>query len=179
MERKGKVVKMLAMFDTVAATNRMEMNGMEQKQVSGIKKWSKKVGYNLSLLVKNPVKTLAYKSSVLTRRLQRSKGKVANPHAANGNVQAVEENFTEYGNRIDQANMRAYENYVLRPLGVKIDLFRAKEQLFYVEDFDFLGWKPFAMDGVVVHDVEGNHLNLFDEPNGEIFARKLQGVLDS
>ncbi|MEZ4887302.1 MAG: amino acid adenylation domain-containing protein [Chitinophagales bacterium] len=179
MKEMGKEVQLLAMFDTVAATNRMELDGEQYEQAGGLKKWGRKVGYNLSLLVKNPVKTLAYKSSVLNRRLKRSKGKVANPTAVNGNVQQVEEQFTEYGNRIDQANMRAYENYVLRPLEVKIDLFRAKEQLFYVEDFEFLGWKSFAMGGVVVHEVEGNHLNLFDAPNGEIFARKLQGVLDS
>jgi len=179
LKERGKEVKLLAMFDTVAVGGQkaLELNG--RKAESGVKKWGRKMGYNLSLLVKNPVKTLRYKSSVLSRRLKRSKGKVENPTAVNGNVQQVEEQFTEFGNRIDQANMRAYENYVLRPLEVKIDLFKAKEQLFYVEDFEFLGWKPFAMGGIVVHDVEGNHLNLFDEPNGEIFARKLQAVLDN
>ncbi len=179
LKERGKEVKLLAMFDTVAVGGQkaLEMNG--RKAESGVKKWGRKMGYNLSLLVKNPVKTLRYKSSVLSRRFKRNKGKVANPRAVNGNVQQVEEQFTEFGNRIDQANMRAYENYVLRPLEVKVDLFRAKEQLFYVEDFEFLGWKPFARGGVVVHEVEGNHLNLFDEPNGEVFARRLQGVLDN
>jgi len=37
----------------------------------------------------------------------------------------------------------------------------------------------FEQELICGRNVEGNHLNLFDEPNGEIFARKPQQVLDS
>ncbi|WP_133299933.1 MULTISPECIES: thioesterase domain-containing protein [Larkinella] len=57
-------------------------------------------------------------------------------------------------------------------------LFRAKKRSYYLDDFEFLGWKPFALKGVTIYEVPGDHFNLFTTPNDKEFARILQEVLD-
>ncbi len=48
-----------------------------------------------------------------------------------------------------------------------------------MDDYEFLGWKPFALGGVTVHDIPGDHNSIFATPNDEEFGRVLQRVLDS
>jgi thioesterase domain-containing protein len=45
-------------------------------------------------------------------------------------------------------------------------------------DFDYLGWREFALKGVNVHDIPGEHNTIFAPPNDEKFAVVLQQCLD-
>ena len=69
-------------------------------------------------------------------------------------------------------------NYVLKPLNIAIELFRAKKRTFYMEDFEYLGWKPYALNGVNIHDIPGEHNLIFAPPNDKEFAVVLQDCLD-
>ena len=71
----------------------------------------------------------------------------------------------------------AYENYKITPYDGTIHLFRAKEKRFYLKDFEHLGWKPYAKD-IIVHEVGGDHIKLFDGEDGVNFAATLQKCLD-
>ena len=72
----------------------------------------------------------------------------------------------------------AFRNYRLTPYDGKVDVFRSKRQTYYMPDFKYLGWKPYAKKGVVVHEVPGYHLDMFKYPNVEDFAKILQACLD-
>ncbi|MFD2917700.1 non-ribosomal peptide synthetase [Psychroserpens luteus] len=69
-------------------------------------------------------------------------------------------------------------NYTITPQDIVIDLFRAKEEVNFVHDHKFLGWKKMALKGIRKHMVTGNHVDMFEKQNVEDFATSLQHVLD-
>lgn len=79
---------------------------------------------------------------------------------------------------LDKSNLKAMGKYYLKPIEKKIDLFRAQEAPHYVPDHQFLGWKPFATKGVDVHEIPGNHYEIFSKPHDKISSEILQSVLD-
>ena len=85
---------------------------------------------------------------------------------------------TQRALEIMQVNNRAIANYHLKPADLKVTLFRAKQQDEYMHDITYLGWKPFALKGVDIHDVPGDHYSIFTPPNDAVFAEVLQEVLD-
>ena len=80
--------------------------------------------------------------------------------------------------KLYQVNSAATNQYQLLPQPVKIDLFRVKNTTYYMHDTVFLGWKPFALDGVKVHEIAGDHTQIFSPPNDKESARLLQEVLN-
>ncbi|HTF27912.1 MAG TPA: amino acid adenylation domain-containing protein, partial [Flavitalea sp.] len=80
--------------------------------------------------------------------------------------------------KIEDANEVAFRQYSLKPYDGFIDLFRVSKKLYYLRDFKYFGWKPFVLDGVNVHNIPGNHYNLFNPPHNKEFAQILQKVLD-
>lgn len=92
--------------------------------------------------------------------------------------QAAPESFTVYSKKTAKLYKIAFRNYKLSPYHGAIDLFRSKKQTFYMPDFKYLGWKPFALKGVTIHDVPGDHLDLFESPYVEELAKALQNCLD-
>jgi len=89
-----------------------------------------------------------------------------------------EDNFVGYSKRATQMYQAAFRNYKLTPYDGTIDVFRSKKQTYYMKDFKFLGWKPYALQGITVHEVPGYHLDMFTYPNVEEFAKILQARLD-
>jgi hypothetical protein len=47
-----------------------------------------------------------------------------------------------------------------------------------MDDFENLGWKPYALKGVNIHKIPGEHNTIFKAPNDKIFASILQKCLD-
>lgn len=86
--------------------------------------------------------------------------------------------FTEYSKRATKMYNTAFHNYKLTPYDGTVDVFRSKKQTYYMPDLKYLGWKPYALKGVVVHEVPGYHLDMFRHPNVEEFAKVLQACLD-
>ena len=82
------------------------------------------------------------------------------------------------GKKVYEKSLAAFQKYVLQPMHVQVDLFKAKEQMFFLHDPEFYGWNHFAEKGVAVHELDGNHLNMFDKINGVKLAKRLQRVLD-
>ena len=86
---------------------------------------------------------------------------------------------TQRALEIMKVNSKAISNYHLKPADLKLNLFRAKQIDEYVHDETYLGWKPFALKGIDIHDVPGDHYSIFSPPNDEVFAKVLQEVLDA
>jgi amino acid adenylation domain-containing protein len=166
----GKDVKMLAVFDTYA----------DQTDIydSFVKMVTKRIWlylmmfvYSFVLFAKDPKRTIEYKSlnlkRSLTKLLWKLKGK-----------EVKREGFFAYDNEIDESSAKAKRNYFQKPLNIVVDLFRAKTTTFYMSDFKYLGWRKYALKGVNVHDIPGEHNTIFAPPNDVEFAKVLQECLD-
>ena len=167
LQAEQKEVPLLALFDAVA---KYEWAGSGNN--SNLKKKFKKLGFNMSLLLNNPTKAFEYKSSVLKMQFQHLKGKLTMAYR-NNQTNEIEEGYIPFGKAVYEKSMDAYEKYVLRPLQIHVDLFKAKEQMFYLHDPAHYGWDQFALHGITAHEIEGNHLTLFDEPHGKEVAEAL------
>lgn len=84
----------------------------------------------------------------------------------------------EYLRDVHELNTRAMENYVLRPHPISIDLFRASRQTFYIEEPRTYGWSEYALRGVNVHHIPGEHSTIFWPPQDKIVADIIQQRLD-
>jgi thioesterase domain-containing protein len=79
--------------------------------------------------------------------------------------------------RVLAVNARAMWRYVARPYAGGLDVFLTPEQqLVYPSDLS-MGWRPFCA-AVSTHLVDGNHLNMFEEPHVRSLAAALTGCLE-
>jgi thioesterase domain-containing protein len=166
----GKEVKMLAVFDTYAKQTDA-YDPFLKRTFSRVWLMGMKLLYSFVLFAQDPKRTFEYKSLILKRRLIRFFWKVKG-------TEEKREGFFAYDNEIDEASARAKRNYYQKPLDITVDLFRAKKKTFYMSDFKYLGWREFALKGVNVHDIPGEHNTIFAPPNDEKFAIVLQQCLD-
>ena len=80
--------------------------------------------------------------------------------------------------KINNAHHIAFSNYILKPFDGNVLLFKAKERIYFVDDFAYLGWKKYARNGVKVYDVPGDHKTMFFHPNVDELGLRLQASLD-
>jgi hypothetical protein len=52
--------------------------------------------------------------------------------------------FFGYSNKIDETNEFAEKHDQLKPYNIAVEVFRAEKRTFYMDDFEYLGWKPYA-----------------------------------
>ncbi|MES2062020.1 MAG: amino acid adenylation domain-containing protein [Bacteroidota bacterium] len=167
----GKDVKMLAMFDTYADQTQIYDSWLKKKLTNG---WFfvKQLAFTPVLLVQDPKRTIEYKSREVGRRIQKIYKNIFPDKVKK------KEGFSAYTDDIHEKSLAAQRNYLLTPVNIAIELFRAKKHTFYMDDFKFLGWKPFALKGVNIHDIPGEHNTIFAPPNDKQFAKVLQECLD-
>ena len=106
------------------------------------------------LFAGDPKRTIQYKSTVIKRRIIRFYWRMS------GSKQK-HQGFFAYDNEIDEASAKAKRNYFQKPLDIAVDLFRAKKRTFYMDDYAYMGWREFALKGVYVHDIPGEHNTIF------------------
>jgi amino acid adenylation domain-containing protein len=171
LDKMGKEVKMLAMFDTYAYRSDY-YDSPFKKFFNRLWFFIKQVIHSILLFIKRPTETFKYKKEMLKRRVIR---KYWDMRYGKEQKQA---GFFGYANKIDLMNEEAERNYKLAPYPLTVQIFRAKKHTFYMEDFKYLGWKPYALKGVNVHDIPGEHNKIFAPPNDKVFAQILQDCLN-
>lgn len=167
----GHEIKMLGIFDTNAKNldfHGNDMNVFKEK----VKKQLPKFWWIIKSLFKNPAQTIKYQQYVLKRKFKNIFGIKTTDHEEEAG------GIYDIMRRIDEKYDIAYQAYKLVPFNEKIHLFRATDNIYFVEDFKYLGWQKYAMKGVEVHDVPGDHKTMLLAPYDKQFARKLQEVLD-
>jgi len=167
----GKEVKMLAVFDTYAKQTDM-YDPFLKRTFGRVRLFTMKLLYSFVLFYEDPKRTLEYKTLIIKRRIIKLFWKLFK------RKEEKHEGFFAYDNEIDEASAKAKRNYYQKPLDITVDLFRAQKRTFYMADFDYLGWREFALKGVNVHDIPGEHNTIFAPPNDEQFAIVLQHCLD-
>lgn len=171
LKAMGKEVKMLAMFDTYAYQSD-RYDPLFTKFYNSTRYLTKQLLYTFTLLKEDPKRTIEYKTESLKRRLIQFYWRFKYGKEQN------QEGFFGYANNIDIKNTQAWEKYVFTPYNGSIELFRAKKRTFYMDDFEYLGWKPFALKGINIHEIPGEHNYIFAPPNDKEFASILQQCLD-
>ncbi|HVW15130.1 MAG TPA: amino acid adenylation domain-containing protein [Mucilaginibacter sp.] len=73
----------------------------------------------------------------------------------------------------------ALDRYTMKPVDARVHLFKAKINVHYNNDKEYLGWKKFAKNGVELLAVPGDHLDMLKLPNAAVFGRILQNALDN
>ena len=170
LTKMGKEVKMLAVFDTYAKQTDI-YDPILKRTINRIWLFVMKFLYSFVLFAKDPKRTIEYKSTTIRRKIIRFFWKLSGK-------EEKREGFFAYDNEIDEASAKAKRNYYQKPLNIKVDLFRALKKTFYMADFKYLGWREFALKGVNVHDIPGEHNTIFAPPNDKEFAVVLQQCLD-
>lgn len=170
LKEMGKDVKMLAVFDTYADQTDIH-DPFVKRTYNRVRLFFMKFFNSFVLLADDPKRTIEYKSTVIKRRIIRLYWKLKGSDQKHIG-------FFDYDNEIDEASAKAKRNYFQKPLDIAVDLFRAKKRTFYMDDYDFMGWRKFALKGVNVHDIPGEHNTIFAPPNDKEFAVVLQSCLD-
>ena len=70
------------------------------------------------------------------------------------------------------------DRYHLQPQNIAVDLFRSKDDTDYKIDATHLGWEKAAKNGITIHEVPGNHLDIVAPPNDIFLAGLLQEILN-
>lgn len=168
LEAQSKKVKMLAMFDTYAYRSPF-FDPWLTMQTKRAKFFLRKLKYNL-LTGEGLSQNIAGKTKNIKRHATRLLWRLKKDEQQEG--------FFGYSNKIDEMNQQAERNYQLKPYNISIELFRANTHTFYMDDFEYLGWRPYALKGINVHPIPGEHNSIFKAPNDKIFAKILQNCLD-
>ena len=90
----------------------------------------------------------------------------------------VQQGLTGKMKRVDEGLRTAFYRYKMTPIAGSIVLFKARKRIYFVDDFKTLGWPKYALGGVRVVEVPGDHKTMFLPPNVAELGRALQAVLD-
>ncbi|MEZ0487032.1 non-ribosomal peptide synthetase [Fibrella aquatica] len=189
---KGRVVNLVALFDAYAY-DAGHNNPWWQRKAQQLQQLTNKIIHTFGLLEKHRWQGVNYKMQSIDRRLIKKywwlKSSTRPDHVLLrmairsywqlkfGQAQQ-QEAILDTTFKIEAINDVALDQFQLKPADLEVHLFRATTQTFYMDDYDYYGWRDFAMKGVHVHDVPGEHSYIFAPPNDKEFAQKLQAVLD-
>jgi amino acid adenylation domain-containing protein len=165
----GKTVTMLAMFEGYVVDN-YQLDPGFYKTIHGIYARSKKFMFGFYLLAAEHKRTLRYKIETIISKINSLFGK----NLIKENKPDVDLKFIT---KVAKIHQTAVANYKLKPYNGDIYVFRAEKRSFFIDDFDNLGWLPYARS-VKVYDIDGEHMIIFDSPPNKKFANILQQILD-
>jgi thioesterase domain-containing protein/acyl carrier protein len=77
-----------------------------------------------------------------------------------------------------KSHIYAGKIYIPQPYRGRVTLFRASEEAAADSQDLTLGWQELAAEGVDLHWVPGNHLNMVREPHVQVLAKQLRACLD-
>lgn len=168
----GKEVKMLGIFDT-DAENVFYAKSWRINFPRKIKRQFPKLLWILKSFMKDPASTLNYQYNLFLKRMKKLMyrfGLKKDPK---------KEGVYSQINVINQKHQEAFKAYNMVPFNHMVYLFKAKDRVYFVDDFKTLSWKKYAVKGVKVVDVEGDHATMLHEPNAREFGEKLQEALNN
>jgi amino acid adenylation domain-containing protein len=172
LEALNLEVRMLAMFDTYAYRTPYYDTWLVNKVKRGMY-FGRRLWYSLTFQ-EGFTKTVQHRTKAVSRIATRLLWKLKY-----GEQQEQQVGFFGYSNKIDEMNDVAQQHYKIEPYNISVELFRAEVRSFYLDDFEFMGWKPYALKGVNIHKIPGEHNTIFKSPNDKEFARILQECLNA
>jgi len=162
----GKEIKMVGIMDT-NVSERVESEQRPRKIVRFLNRQVKKAIFFGGNLVQSPKEVINYQWNVLNRKLNKNF------------KEAEDEQIYDYPMPVIEAYDKAYSNFKLKPLDVKVHLFRVKERTYYVDDQTYLGWLTYAKKGVAVYDVRGDHKTFILPPHNEHLIKMIEKIIST
>jgi amino acid adenylation domain-containing protein len=170
LEALNKEVRMLGMFDTYAYRtpyyDPLPVNIVKRGMYFGRKAWH-------AVTFKD-----GFTKTISTRAKAVERGAIRLLWKLKFGTEQKQTGFFGYSNKIDEMNNIAQKHYKIQPYNIAIELFRAETRSFYLDDYEYMGWKPYALKGVNIYNVPGEHNTIFKDPNDKQFAEILQKCLD-
>ncbi len=159
----GKKIKMIGILDT-NVSNRDLPDGVVDRMLFKIKRQVKKGLFIGGNLLRDPAKVIRYQWTLLKKQFNKNE----------------EERIYDYGSEVVEAYERAYKTYQMIPSSaIKVHLFRVKERIYFIDDFKYLGWKRYAIGGVEVHEIEGDHKTFLLPPHNKKLIEEIERTLSN
>jgi len=166
---EGKKIKKLIMLDTDVELSYYHKSFI-RKKMARIENTTRKIGFTLRQMSKSRDNFHFY--------FNRKKDKILKQYIVErGDDRQQQLNDLEIS-KIESENDAMMRRYHIQPQPVEIDLLRAEKRIDFLYDPKYLGWKDLALNGLNIHDVPGDHLEMILPPNDEVTARILQNILD-
>lgn len=165
LEEMGKKVTFIGAVDTYISTNKKN-ESLASRAVKKVVRQQKKLVFFSKQFVNNPLETVNYQLSWAKNTV----GDLIN------SAKVIPPKTIE--DKINQVYMDAFEDYEMKPYNGKIWLFKATKRLYFLDDPIYLGWKPFALKGVNIKDIPGDHATFYQAPNDKLSAKIFQDALD-
>ncbi|HCL83770.1 MAG TPA: hypothetical protein DIC22_07340 [Chitinophagaceae bacterium] len=167
LKAMGREVNMLAIFDTNAGHS-VHFDDWALRMGRKFKRQLPKFWFILRSFKKYPAETIAYQFNFLKNKLTRLLAGARIIQKMPG-----EEEHLDHADKINRKHDIAFEKYKLTPYNGTIDLFRVKSRMYFLDDPIYLGWKPFALQGLNIHEISGDHKTFLLAPN----VQELSGLL--
>lgn len=171
LREMGKEVKMLAMFDTNLQLPTHSMATWPKWRIKIMRQF-KKLLFRIGTFITKPIKTIIYLLQQIPVYYYQFLNLIGISVTYNPNQ------VPAYMQHIMQHLQKVFKKYTLKPQDVKLQLFKAAQKLYYVDDPQYFGWNDLALKGVDVHVVPGDHREMFIAPNDKYLAEALQRELD-
>lgn len=168
LKAMGKDIKLLGVMDTYVGSHTAP-SGTLPKLAKKIIRQFHKVPFFVKSFLNNPKESLAYQLNIISYKWKK---------LFSSDLGMEREIFTDYEKEIYSAYSKANDKYKLQACDLEVTLFCVEKRLYYLDDKVFLGWDKFALKGVKIHEVPGDHKTFLLPPNDQKFAQILQAVLD-
>lgn len=171
-------VPFVGLFETIASHLKFNALAEPWQQIHLAAFKTQKVLWNLREFFRQPVSGqkafIRRKWNALTQRARPV------PQAVTQEVQIDGETavLPAYTRRVREANDRAMSKYIMKPANLKVHLFKARKQEFFILDPVYYGWDKFALKGMEIIELPGNHSMIFAPPADQVFGEKLQAAID-
>ena len=190
LEASGKKVHMLSMFDTIIR-KKVNHTPARLKNLYHISAFLKtvvakarlKYNFEMFLLKKYTKKSIRYKLISFKTFVKKKKMKSMNKEWEYVGLELFNESSDVY--------VAANRKYEIAPYDGEIILFYAKERYYFTDTANNIRFKKIYLNNntknlwreyassVSIHEVEGDHSDMFEKNNGYEFARVLQHYLNS
>ena len=174
----GKKVSFLGLLDTTAEDSINQLPFFKRIQ-SGMKILLNYFFWNISYFFKNQNESM---SSVIKRRwrglVKKVRGVDYKINEEDWASKGGQNELPKYLHKVHRANLQASKRYVIKPYNGSVHLFKATRQTFYIPDPVNYGWDKYALRGVIIHEIPGEHSRIFAPPNDKLFSSILQKSLD-
>ncbi|MEO5910057.1 MAG: amino acid adenylation domain-containing protein [Pelobium sp.] len=162
----GKQVEFFGMIDTYV-DNVVQFDGRGTQLIKKIFRQFPKALFIIKSFFKHPIDVIRYQFFII-------KSKILSLFGKDEKMISEEQTFQE---QIYKKYEDAYNIYKLEPIDQPIFLFKVKKRLYYLDDPKFLGWKPFAKNGLNIYDLPGDHKTFILDPFNKRFVKILQKAL--
>ena len=167
----GKKVIMLGILDT-NISNEKFYNKDTYQLFTKLKRQFPKLLFIANSFIKDPQATIHYQQLILVNKFNDLMIKF-------GLKKPVKQWGINHEDKVIDKLTFAFENYNIKPISVKVDLFRCKKRMYFIDDMISLGWNKYAKAGVNIIEVEGDHDSCLKPPLDKSFAATVQKVLNS